>query len=195
MVPVGRVSTTRNDAGPATALAMEKALAHQETDRLTHGVSSNAKMEVLTREVLDQVPTGRNIQAYAQLVSGVTLKLTGLPTSRVLGSGTVLDSSRFRYLIAARCNVAVQNVHAYIVGEHGDSEIPLWSSASVGTIDLSGFALPGRAPLDQETKRQIARDVVTAAEQIIRGKGATNYAIGLATTRIRLLTPRSPPRC
>jgi L-lactate dehydrogenase len=70
------------------------------------------------------------------VITYVTLKLTGLPPARVLGSGTVLDSSRFRFLIARRCNVAVQNVHAYIVGEHGDSEIPLWSSASIANIPL-----------------------------------------------------------
>ena len=60
-----------------------------------------------------------------------TLKLTGLPRQRVLGSGTVLDSSRFRFLIAQRCKVAVQNVHAYIVGEHGDNMVPLWSSVHI----------------------------------------------------------------
>ena len=60
------------------------------------------------------------------VITYVALKITGL-RGRVLGSGTVLDSSRFRFLIAGRCNVAVQNVHAYIAGEHGDSEIPLWS--------------------------------------------------------------------
>src|SRR6185436_10516604 len=61
----------------------------------------------------------------------VALKLSGLPAQRVMGSGTVLDSSRFRFLIARRLKVAVQNVHAYVAGEHGDSEIPLWSSATV----------------------------------------------------------------
>ena len=66
------------------------------------------------------------------VITYITLKLSGLPKERVFGSGTVLDSSRFRFLIAQRLNVAVQNVHAYIAGEHGDSEIPLWSSASVG---------------------------------------------------------------
>lgn len=64
-------------------------------------------------------------------------KLTELPQERVIGSGTVLDSSRFRYLVARHCGVAVQNVHAYIAGEHGDSEIPLWSSATIGSIPLS----------------------------------------------------------
>lgn len=114
----------------------------------------------------------------------VTLKLTGLPKERVLGSGTVLDSSRFRYLIAARCSVAVQNVHAYIVGEHGDSEIPLWSSATIANIPLHEWAVPGHGKLSVRDRTEIFQNVKDAAYQVIQGKGATNYAIGLATAKI-----------
>ena len=118
------------------------------------------------------------------VITYVTLKLTGLPPPRVLGSGTVLDSSRFRYLIANRCNVAVQNVHAYIVGEHGDSEIPLWSSASIANIPLHEWAVPQHGKLTVRDRTEIFQNVKTAAYQIIQGKGATNYAIGLATAKI-----------
>jgi L-lactate dehydrogenase len=118
------------------------------------------------------------------VITYVTLKLTGLPTSRVLGSGTVLDSSRFRYLIAARCNVAVQNVHAYIVGEHGDSEIPLWSSATIANIPLHEWAVPRHGKLTVRDRTEIFQKVKDAAYQVIQGKGATNYAIGLATAKI-----------
>jgi L-lactate dehydrogenase len=111
-------------------------------------------------------------------------KISGLPTRRVFGSGTVLDSSRFRYLIAERCSVAVQNVHAYIAGEHGDSEIPLWSSASIANIPLHEWAVAGHGKLSVRDRTEIFQNVKTAAEQIIQGKGATNYAIGLATAKI-----------
>ncbi len=114
----------------------------------------------------------------------VTLKLTGLPPQRVLGSGTVLDSSRFRYLIAQRCDVAVQNVHAYIVGEHGDSELPLWSSASIANIPLDDWAVPRHGKLTAQDRTEIFQKVKNAAYQIVAGKGATNYAIGLATAKI-----------
>jgi L-lactate dehydrogenase len=114
----------------------------------------------------------------------VTLKLSGLPERRVLGSGTVLDSSRFRFLIAQRCSVAVQNVHAYIAGEHGDSEIPLWSSANIAGIPLHEWAVMGHGRLDVRERAAIFQNVKDAAQQIIQGKGATNYAIGLATARI-----------
>jgi L-lactate dehydrogenase len=114
----------------------------------------------------------------------VALKLSGLESRRVLGSGTVLDSSRFRFLIAQRCTVAVQNVHAYIVGEHGDSEIPLWSSASIGNVPVRGWHMPGHGVLGTKEEQEIFESVRTSAERIIEGKGATNYAIGLAVATI-----------
>lgn len=118
------------------------------------------------------------------VVTMIAQKLSGLPPQRVLGSGTVLDSSRFRYLIARRCSVAVQNVHAYIVGEHGDTEIPLWSSASIGAIPLDQWAVPGHGQLAACDRKNIFESVRTAADQVIAGKGATNYAVGLAVSSI-----------
>jgi L-lactate dehydrogenase len=112
------------------------------------------------------------------------IKLSGLPAERVLGSGTVLDSSRFRFLIAQRCRVAVQNVHANIAGEHGESEIPLWSSASIANIPLHDWAVRNHGRLTVRDRTEIFQNVKDAAHQIIQGKGATNYAIGLATARI-----------
>jgi len=118
------------------------------------------------------------------VVTYAAITFAGLPPGRVFGSGTVLDTSRLRDLIARHCGVAVQNVHAYIAGEHGDSEIPLWSSASIGGIPLDAYRVPGRTSIGDEDRKRIATEVVTAAESIIRGKGATNYAIGLSSARI-----------
>lgn len=118
------------------------------------------------------------------VVTEVAIKLTGLPPERVLGSGTVLDSSRFRYLVARHCGVATQNVHAYIAGEHGDSEIPLWSSATIGSIPLSQWSVEGHGRLTAADKDAIVHNVKDAAYQVIQGKGATNYAVGLAVTNI-----------
>jgi L-lactate dehydrogenase len=114
----------------------------------------------------------------------VVQKLSGLPSRRVFGSGTVLDSSRFRFLIARHLNVAVQNVHAFIAGEHGDSELPLWSSATVGAVPLMQWSAPGHSRLTEQDRARIFDNVRNAAYHIIRGKGATNYAIGLATAQI-----------
>ncbi len=118
------------------------------------------------------------------VVTEIVLKLTGLPWQRVVGSGTVLDSSRFRYLVAKHCNVAVQNVHAYIAGEHGDSEIPLWTSATIGSIPLSQWNVEGHGRLTATDKEAIVKNVKEAAYQVIQGKGATNYAVGLAVCNI-----------
>jgi L-lactate dehydrogenase len=137
-----------------------------------------ALVEVAPDAVLVLVTNPVDVLTYA------ALRFAGLPIHRVLGSGTVLDSSRLRDLVARHCGVAVQSVHALIAGEHGDSEFPLWSSATVGSVPLERFTLGGRPPLDDEARDRIAREVVTAAERIIRGKGATNYAIGLAASRI-----------
>jgi len=119
------------------------------------------------------------------VVTYAALKISGLPANQLFGSGTVLDSSRLRYLIAQRTGVAVQNVHAYVAGEHGDSELPLWSSASIGGVPLLEWGgIGGRGPLTSEVRDEIAHEVVESAYRIIAGKGATNYAIALAGSRI-----------
>lgn len=118
------------------------------------------------------------------VITYVALKVSGLPRERVFGSGTVLDSSRFRFLIAQRLKLAVQNVHAYIAGEHGDSEIPLWSSAHVANVPLHQWAVQGHGKLTVRDRTEIFENVKNAAYQIVKGKGATNYAIGLSTAKI-----------
>ena len=119
------------------------------------------------------------------VVTYAALRVSGLPPERLFGSGTVLDSSRLRFLLAEHTQVAAQSIHAYVVGEHGDSELPLWSSASIGSVPLLQWrGLDGSSALDAETRGRMATDVVESAYRVIEGKGATNYAIGLATARI-----------
>ncbi|MCL6447250.1 MAG: L-lactate dehydrogenase [Armatimonadetes bacterium] len=110
------------------------------------------------------------------------LRLTDLPPDRVIGSGTVLDSSRFRYLISEHCRVEARNIHAYVVGEHGDTEVPLWSLANIAGFSVQDFCCQRGVPcLDQEA---ITRRVREAAYEVIARKGATYYAVGLAVKRI-----------
>lgn len=111
------------------------------------------------------------------------LKISGLPHNQLFGSGTVLDSSRLRVLVAQHCGVAIGNVHAYICGEHGDTAIPIWSSATISGVPLTQWELQtGR--LGESVRDDIADSVVNAAYTVIEGKGATNYAIGVAGARI-----------
>ena len=111
-------------------------------------------------------------------------KASGLPWNRVFSSGTVLDTSRLRLLLAREAHVLMTSVHATIIGEHGDSEFPVWSSASIGPVPIRDWKLSGRQVFTQEYLDAVTRDVVTAAYKVIEGKGATNYAIGLAGIRI-----------
>lgn len=138
-----------------------------------------ALVEVAPDAVFVMVTNPVDVVTYA------AQQFSGLPHEQVFGSGTVLDSSRLRAALADHCGVATGNVHAYIAGEHGDSEIALWSSARIAGVPLLEWeALPGRPPLDDAARAAIARDVVESAYKVIAGKGATNYAVGLAATRI-----------
>ena len=115
------------------------------------------------------------------IVTRVSLDLSGLPSNQMFGSGTNLDSARLRYLIAQQTGVNVKNVHAYIAGEHGDSEVPLWSSATIGGIPMCDWKeMPGHEPLDAAKREEIHQGVKNAAYQIIEGKGATNFAIAMS---------------
>lgn len=110
---------------------------------------------------------------------------SGWPRSRVIGSGTVLDSARFRYLLGRHCNVDTQNVHAYVLGEHGDSEVPAWSMTHIAGVPIEHHCPSCNQCGDwKATHRKIADEVRDSAYHIIGYKGATNFAVGLALVRI-----------
>ncbi|MGW8483136.1 L-lactate dehydrogenase [Microbacterium sp. NPDC055903] len=109
---------------------------------------------------------------------------SGLPVERIFASGTVLDTSRLRWKLAQRAGVSTSSVHAYIVGEHGDTEFPLWSRATIGTVPIREWVNPDGSRFTTEELDAVAIDVRDAAYKVIKGKGATNYAIGLSVARI-----------
>jgi L-lactate dehydrogenase len=108
----------------------------------------------------------------------------GVPPSRVLGSGTTLDTARFRVLLGRHLGVDSQHVHAYVVGEHGDSEVLTWSLATVGGMPLEEFCRQHGIALDEPVRQEIEHRVRDAAYTIIDGKGSTYYGIGAALARI-----------
>lgn len=114
----------------------------------------------------------------------ITYKLSGFPKERVIASGTVLDTSRLKYVIGKYFNVNNNNVHANVLGEHGDSEVVSWSTATIAGDSLEKYCEKNNLEWDDSVKEVIAKDVVNAAYEIISRKGATYFAIGLATTRI-----------
>ncbi|MCM3441877.1 L-lactate dehydrogenase [Metabacillus halosaccharovorans] len=111
------------------------------------------------------------------ILSYVTWKFSGLPKERVIGSGTILDSARFRYLVGKEFDTAPISVHGYIIGEHGDSQFPVWSSANIA-------GTPVAERLSEERKEEIAVEVRDAAYEIIKAKGATYYGIAMGLIRI-----------
>jgi len=108
----------------------------------------------------------------------------GVQHSRVIGSGTTLDTARFRALLGRHFGVDPHHVHAYVIGEHGDSEVLVWSQATIAGLDLDEFVKVCGKPLNDVERKQIDENVRRAAYQIISGKGATYYGIGSAVARI-----------
>jgi L-lactate dehydrogenase len=118
------------------------------------------------------------------VLTHLTIKLSGYPAGKVLGSGTVLDSARFRYLLAEHCGVDPRNVHAYIIGEHGDSEVPVWSLSNIAGTRLTDYCVVCRRDCEGIPKDEIFGRVRDAGYQVIQRKGATYYAVGLAVASI-----------
>ncbi len=118
------------------------------------------------------------------ILTYVAAKLSGFPENRVFGSGTVLDTARFKYLLGEHLSIDSRSVHAFIIGEHGDSEIAAWSSANVSGIPINDFCeMRGHFEHEASMKR-IADDVKNSAYGIIERKGATYYGIAMSVRRI-----------
>jgi len=135
--------------------------------------------EYLSNSILLVVTNPVDILTY------VSLKLSGLPSNRVIGSGTVLDTARLKYMISDYAKVDSNNIHAYIIGEHGDTELPVWSNATIGGMAVETYCSVydqlGNAKSDL---KEIFEKVKNSAYEIIKLKGATNYSIALALVKI-----------
>jgi L-lactate dehydrogenase len=119
------------------------------------------------------------------ILTYVTLKLSGFPSNRVIGSGTVLDTARLKYMISEFYKVDASNIHAYIIGEHGDTELPVWSNATIGGMDIETYcSVYARKTNAKIELAELFEKVKNAAYQIIQAKGATNYSIALALVKI-----------
>ena len=142
----------------------------------------------ILRSVLKEV-TARNFGGILLVVSNpvdvltyAAWRLLGYPRERVMGSGTVLDTGRLKQLLGAELEVDSRNIHAFIIGEHGDSELAVWSEANVSGLDLEDFCR-GQT-LGAENRERLYREVRDSAYQIIERKGATYYGIAMAVGRI-----------
>lgn len=139
----------------------------------------------ICREIVPKVyehnPTGILVIATnpVDILTHIAAEVSGQPWGRVLGSGTILDTARFRHLLGSYFNVDARSVHAYIIGEHGDTAVPVWSLANIGGVGVSTFKRPDGSGGRQEDFDSIFEQTRTAAYEIIKRKRATYYAIGL----------------
>ncbi|MEW1784237.1 L-lactate dehydrogenase [Arthrobacter sp. NPDC080086] len=143
-------------------------------------------LEQLMPRLIDHAPDAVYVLVTnpCDVLTAAARKITGLPSSRIFSSGTVLDTSRLRWLLAHRAGVSVSSVHASMVGEHGDTEFPVWSGATIGPVPIREWTVDGARVFTDASLAGTAREVTQAAYKVIAGKGATNYAIGLSGARI-----------
>jgi L-lactate dehydrogenase len=137
-------------------------------------------------QVLDHAPDAilLVVSNPVDVITAMVTRISGAATARVIGSGTILDTARFRALLGEHFGVAPQSVHAYVLGEHGDSEVLAWSSAKVGGVLIDEFCEQAGCALTEEVRSGIDEGVRRAAYRIIEGKGATYYGIGAGIARI-----------
>lgn len=149
-----------------------------------------SRNRVILSSIMEQL-TAVNKDAVLLIVSNpvdvltcMAQQLSGLPAGHVIGSGTVLDTARLKYLVGQKLGVDSRNVHAFIIGEHGDSELAVWSSANISGVDLDDYCRITGVTDPAAMLHQIYANVRDAAYAIIESKGATYYGIGMAVRRI-----------
>ncbi len=124
------------------------------------------------------------VDVMTHMVSSIAAKTHAIPLERIIGSGTILDTARFRSLLGKHLGVSSHSIHAYVLGEHGDSEVLHWSGATVGNLNLESFATQMGFPVTEEIRSRIDDGVRRAAYRIIKGKGATWFGIGAGMARL-----------
>lgn len=124
------------------------------------------------------------VDVMTQMAAQIAFETHNCPPQRIIGSGTILDTARFRTLLGQHLGVSSHSVHGYVLGEHGDSEVLHWSGVTVGNMPLNNFAVQVNSPMTANIRAQIDDGVRKAAARIIKGKGATWYGIGAGLARI-----------
>ena len=175
------------DCGSADVIIVTARVGHRPgAPRLEYLKENASIVKAIVEEISKHNPCGILLIASnpVDVLTYGAWKWSGLPVHRVLGSGTTLDTSRFRMILAEHCGMSPNNVHAYIVGEHGDSQVPVLSSARIAGVPLEDFYRELQLPFEGEVLRSLAARARTAAAEIIGSKGATYYGIAAALVRI-----------
>lgn len=185
--PVRIVAGDYSDLKGAGAVVLACGVAQRAGETRLQLLGRNAKVfEAVVPQVLRQAPHALLIIASnpVDVITCMVAKISELPPACTIGSGTLLDTARFRTLLGEHLQVASASVHAYVLGEHGDSEVMAWSSADVGGVPLFDFARQIGRPIQDQVRSAIDEGVRRAAYRIIEGKGATYYGIGAGIARI-----------
>jgi L-lactate dehydrogenase len=176
-----------SDCASADVIIVTAGVGHRPGAPRLEYLSENASIvKGIVEEIASHNPCGILLVASnpVDVLTYGAQKWSGLPVQRVLGSGTTLDTSRFRMILAEHCGMSPNNVHAYIVGEHGESQVPVLSSARIAGVPLEDFCRELHLPFEEEVFRSLAVRARTAAAEIIGNKGATYYGIAAALVRI-----------
>jgi L-lactate dehydrogenase len=175
------------DAAGAAVTVIAAGAAQREGESRPELLARNVEvLRGIVTEVVRANPEGLLLIATnpVDALTFAALRLSGLPPAKVFGSGTVLDTARLRAELSAHYGVDARNVHAYVLGEHGDSELVAWSAASLANVPLHEYCRLTGMSCTTRDMADIAAQVRDAAYEIIRRKGATNFAIAAALTRI-----------
>ncbi|MGG3471011.1 L-lactate dehydrogenase [Neobacillus pocheonensis] len=184
--PINVWSGSYQDCGSADLVVITAGLAQKPGETRLELVEKNTKIfKQIVKSIMESGFNGIFLVATnpVDILTYVTWKESGLPKERVIGSGTVLDSARLRFALGKYFNVDTRNVHAAIIGEHGDTELPVWSHAMIG-IEHVDTVFERKGDLKKECLDDIFVNVRDAAYQIIERKGATYYGIGMSLVRI-----------
>lgn len=180
-----RAGTTADLAG-AAVVVLTAGVAQRPGETRLDLLARNAKVfRAIIGDVVRVAPAAILVVATnpVDVMTQIATRIAGVAPERVIGSGTILDTARFRALLGEHLHVSPQSVHAYVLGEHGDSEVLVWSGVRVGGVPLASFAAAGH-PVDAATRDRIDDGVRRAAYRIIAGKGATFHGIGAGIARI-----------
>lgn len=178
---------TYNDLSEADIIIITAGANQKPDETRTDLLARNVKIyKDIVPQIVKYAPESIIIVATnpVDIMTEVTLKLSGFSPERIIGSGTVLDTARFRTLLGQKLKISAKSVHADVLGEHGDSEVLVWKGAEAGTLTLEEYAAEIGKKLDAIERDTITDGVVNAAYKIIAGKGYTNYGIAGALTHI-----------
>lgn len=184
--PIKVWSGSYQDCANADLVVITAGLAQKPGETRLQLVEKNTRIfKQIIKEIMKSGFNGIFLVATnpVDILTYVTWKESGLPKERVIGSGTVLDSARLRFELGKYFNVDTRNIHAIIIGEHGDTELPVWSHAKIGIENLDDV-LERKRDLKKECLEEIFVNVRDAAYHIIERKGATYYGIGMSLVRI-----------